>query len=229
MTSWMNLETIELLKNVVAILLAYLVITGVAGAFQAWVAYKSGDDTAYQFGLTTINPFAHIDPMTLWLLPLGYVLFHVVIGLGQPIPIVWDNFTRPWRAFKLACVALAQPIAIFIIFAVMIAVQIGLVMLLLRFGADATLPAEIRVYSYILRALMWFAVWFLPYQLLMSCAQIFVYERGLQGMWATILILLVPLFGAVLLMDASQLLLIKLLTYIVLGIGKVVPMPVLLL
>jgi hypothetical protein len=229
MIQWLNLETIELLKNVVAILLAYLVITGVAGAFQAWVAYKAGDDTAYQFGLTTINPFAHIDPMTLWLMPLGYVVFHVVIGLGQPIPIIWDNFTRPWRKLKLACVALAQPMAIFMILAVMIAVQVGLVMLLLHFGAGSVLPVEIRVYSYILRALMWFAVWFLPYQVLMSCAQIFVYERGLQGMWATVLILLVPLFGAVFLMDASQLLLIKLLTYIALGIGAIVPIPVMLL
>lgn len=206
MINWLNLESLELIKNVIAIILAYLVIAGVAGAFQAWMAEKAGDSTASDFGMKTINPFVHVDPTSLWLMPLGYILFHVVIGLSRPVPIIWHNFTAPLRKIKMALVAIAQPIAILFVLAFMLLIQTFMLIILGLTNKLAFLPVEIGVYEYIMRALIGFSIWFIPYQLLMSVAQIFVYEQELRNKTVnyTLALIIVPLFGAVLLLDVSQ-------------------------
>lgn len=219
-----SLESLELVKNIVAIILAYLMIAGIAGAFQAWVAYKSGDDTAEQFGMMTINPFAHVDPTTLWLMPLGYAIFRVVIGLSRPVPIVWHSISEPLRKLKMTFVALAQPLAILGILVGMLVLQNITMVCLGIFKAIAVLPTEMRVYGYIMQALVGFSVWFIPYQLLMSFAQLYIYAQEKKGQSVNymIVLMMVPLFGAVLLMDVSQWLLVHFLSYIELGMAGIV-------
>ncbi len=219
-----NIEMLELIKSVVAIILAYLIIAGVAGAFQAWVAYKSGDDTAAQFGMMTINPFAHVDPMSLWLMPLGYVMFHVVIGLSKPVPIVWYNISAPLRKLKMTFVALAQPLAILGVLISMVFFQTIIMVLLSVFKMLTIFPTEVRVYGYIMQALVGFSVWFIPYQLLMSVAQIYIYEQEQRGNAVNypIVLLIIPLFGAVLLIDVSHWLLAHFLSGVEFGIGVLV-------
>ncbi len=206
MINWLNLESLELIKAVVALILAYLVIAGVAGAFQAWVAEKAGDSTAADLGMKTINPFVHVDPTSLWLMPLGYLLFRVVVGLSRPIPIIWHNFTKPLRTFKMVLVAVAQPIAIMLILIFMVLVQRLILIALGLTHNMSLLPVEIGVYEYIMLALMGFSAWFIPYELLMSGAQIFTYEQELRGKSVNYMIalIIVPLFGAVLLLDISH-------------------------
>lgn len=62
------------------------VIIGVLGAISihefahAWMATRLGDKTAMHLGRLTLNPFAHIDP-------LGLFLFIVAgFGYGKPVP-----------------------------------------------------------------------------------------------------------------------------------------------
>lgn len=230
MISWLSLESLELVKNVIAIILAYLIIAGVAGAFQAWMTEKAGDDTAAEYGMKTINPFAHVDPTSLWLMPLGYMLFRVIIGLSRPVPIIWNNIVAPWRKLKMFLIAIAQPLAILGILVLMLILQ-TLVLVLIGVSKNfAYLSVEIGVYDYIMRALVGFSVWFIPYQLLMSVAQIFIYELEQLGMdlsgaffgfFYTIVLILVPLFGAVLLIDVSNLALMHFLSFVGGGIESV--------
>ena len=224
MINLLSLETLDTLKAVIAILLAYLIIAGVAGAFQAWMAYKCGDDTAASVGMMTINPFVHVDPISLLIMPFGYLLFHVIMGLSRPVPILWHNFDMPWRKFKMALVVLAQPMAILIILVSMLFLQTLTMLGMGMAHALAWLPMEAQVYGYVMRALIGFSVWFIPYQLLMSLAQIYIYEQEVRGKEVnyTIILLIVPLFGAVLLLDISQWLLIHFLSIIESGIGVLV-------
>lgn len=221
MINWLSLETLDALKAVIAILLAYLIIAGVAGAFQAWMAYKCGDDTAASVGMMTINPFVHVDPVSLLIMPFGYLLFHVIMGLSRPVPILWHNFDVPWRKIKMTLVALAQPIAMLLILVGMLFFQTITMVIMGVAHALAYLPTEAQVYGYVMRALIGFSVWFIPYQLLMSLAQIYIYEQELRGKEVnyTIILLIVPLFGAVLLLDVSQWLLVHFLSIVENGIG----------
>jgi hypothetical protein len=202
----LNLEVFDLLRIVIALLLAYLIIAGIAGAFQAWLAYKCGDDTAAHMGMMTINPFAHVDPMSLWFIPLGYVLFHVTMGVSRTVPILWGNFTAPWRKLKIILVALAQPLAILFILVGMLLLQASITLGLALTHALTVLPVEIKVYGYIMQALVGFSVWFLPYELLISLVQLYAYMQEVRGkeIYYTFALLIVPLMGAVLLLDVSQ-------------------------
>jgi hypothetical protein len=221
--NWLSLESLEIVKSLIAIVLAYLVIAGVAGAFQAWMAEKAGDSTAADFGMKTINPFAHIDPTTLWLMPLGYILFHVIVGLSRPVPIIWHNFTAPLRKLKISLVAIAQPLGILLLLIFLLVTQ---ALILVGLGIThhlAALPVEIGVYEYIMDAIVGFSIWFIPYQLLMSAAQIFIYEQELRGRSYNYMFILVvvPLFGAVLLLGVSRWFLAHFIVLINTGIGSV--------
>ena len=70
---------------------------------HGYVAYKCGDNTAYNLGRLTLNPFKHLDPMgfACMLLP-GF-------GWAKPVPINTRNFRNPKRGMALS--ALAGPTA----------------------------------------------------------------------------------------------------------------------
>jgi Zn-dependent protease len=70
---------------------------------HGYVAYKCGDNTAYNLGRLTLNPLKHIDPM-------GFLCMFVLgFGWAKPVPINTRNFRNPKRGMALS--ALAGPLA----------------------------------------------------------------------------------------------------------------------
>lgn len=70
---------------------------------HGYVAYKCGDNTAYNLGRLTLNPFKHVDPIGFFcMLLLGF-------GWAKPVPINTRNFRNPKRGMALS--ALAGPLA----------------------------------------------------------------------------------------------------------------------
>lgn len=90
----LSLHTVEFLIKTVTLLFAYCMSISIAGAFQAWIAKKMGDDTAEQLGFLTLNPLAHVNT-------LGLVfLFYAGWGWGTQIPINPLAFVGPWRRVR---------------------------------------------------------------------------------------------------------------------------------
>ncbi len=70
---------------------------------HGYVAYKCGDNTAYNLGRLTLNPVKHLDPVGfICLLVFGY-------GWANPVPINTRNFRNPKRGMALS--ALAGPVS----------------------------------------------------------------------------------------------------------------------
>ena len=70
---------------------------------HGYVAWKCGDNTAYNLGRLTLNPLKHLDPVGfLCLLIFGF-------GWAKPVPINTRNFRNPKRGMALS--ALAGPAA----------------------------------------------------------------------------------------------------------------------
>jgi Zn-dependent protease len=58
---------------------------------HGWVAYRCGDDTAYEAGRLTLNPIAHLDL-------IGTIcLFFAPIGWAKPVPVNPLNYNHPRR------------------------------------------------------------------------------------------------------------------------------------
>lgn len=193
-------------------------ISGITGAFQAWVTHIFGDSTAREQGMTSINPFVHVDPTSLILLPVGYVFFNVVIGLSRPVPIDWRAIRAPWRKLKLVGVVFAQPFAILMLLFGLMVLRTGLILCCAQ--SIGIVQTILHVYSYVFGAAVGFCVWFIPYQILMSLTQIYVYERELSAhpVNQMLILTLVPLLGSVLLMDVSRIVLTKMLSFMEAGI-----------
>ena len=70
---------------------------------HGYVAYKCGDNTAYNLGRLTLNPLKHLDP-------IGFICL-LVFGNGwaNPVPINTRHFKDPKRGMALS--ALAGPVA----------------------------------------------------------------------------------------------------------------------
>jgi Zn-dependent protease len=64
------------LLSILPVLIFSIVVHEVA---HAWVALREGDDTAYQLGRITLNPFAHLDLVGSFLVPL--ILYNVTDGM----------------------------------------------------------------------------------------------------------------------------------------------------
>lgn len=87
------------LLRIPAILLALTVHESAHG----WMAYKMGDETAYNSGRITLNPLKHLDPIgTLCMLLFGF-------GWASPVPINARNFRNP--KVGTALTALAGPLS----------------------------------------------------------------------------------------------------------------------
>lgn len=79
-------------------------------AAHGFVAWRLGDDTAYQLGRVTINPLRHIDPFGTILLP-ALLLFvsggRMMFGFAKPVPVNFMRLRRPRR--DMVWVAAAGP------------------------------------------------------------------------------------------------------------------------
>lgn len=79
-------------------------------AAHGWVAWKLGDDTAYNLGRVTFNPFAHIDRFGTVILPIMLLVLRApfLFGYAKPVPVRFNRLRRPRRDMVL--VAAAGPI-----------------------------------------------------------------------------------------------------------------------
>ncbi|NBV25501.1 MAG: site-2 protease family protein [Proteobacteria bacterium] len=70
---------------------------------HAWVAWKCGDNTAYDEGRVTVNPIAHMEIIGTVVLPLAGsfvalsnpALAGFILGWGRPVPVNVANLRRP--------------------------------------------------------------------------------------------------------------------------------------
>ena len=78
-------------------------------AAHAFVAHRLGDNTAYQLGRVSFNPFKHIDPFGTVLLPGILLLSHApfLFGYAKPVPVNFRNLHNP--RLGMVWVALAGP------------------------------------------------------------------------------------------------------------------------
>jgi Zn-dependent protease len=89
-------------------------------AAHAFVAYRLGDDTAWQLGRVSFNPLKHIDPFGTVILPGVLLLAHspFLFGYAKPVPVNFRNLNHP--RLDMVWVALAGP-AINIVLATLVA------------------------------------------------------------------------------------------------------------
>ena len=89
-------------------------------AAHAFVAYKLGDNTAWQLGRVSFNPLKHIDPFGTVILPGMLLIAHspFLFGYAKPVPVNFRNLNHP--RLDMVWVALAGP-AINIVLATLVA------------------------------------------------------------------------------------------------------------
>ncbi len=79
-------------------------------AAHAFVAHRLGDNTAYNLGRVSFNPFKHIDPFGTVLLPGILLLSHApfLFGYAKPVPVNFRKLNNP--RIGMVWVALAGPV-----------------------------------------------------------------------------------------------------------------------
>ena len=78
-------------------------------AAHGFVAHALGDNTAWQLGRVSINPFRHIDPFGTVILPAMLLLARspFLFGYARPVPVNFRNLRSP--RIGMVLVALAGP------------------------------------------------------------------------------------------------------------------------
>ena len=78
-------------------------------AAHGFVAYRLGDNTAWQLGRVSFNPLKHIDPFGTVILPGVLLLSHspFLFGYAKPVPVNFRNLNHPH--LDMVWVALAGP------------------------------------------------------------------------------------------------------------------------
>jgi len=78
-------------------------------AAHGFVAHRLGDNTAFQLGRVSFNPFRHIDPFGTVILPGVLLLSHApfLFGYAKPVPVNFRNLNHP--RLDMVWVALAGP------------------------------------------------------------------------------------------------------------------------
>ena len=78
-------------------------------AAHAFVAYRLGDNTAWQLGRVSFNPLKHIDPFGTVILPAVLLLSHspFLFGYAKPVPVNFGKLNHP--RLDMVWVALAGP------------------------------------------------------------------------------------------------------------------------
>jgi Zn-dependent protease len=77
-------------------------------AAHGWVAWRLGDDTAYQLGRVTFNPIRHIDPFGTVVLPALLLLAsggRMMLGFAKPVPVNFWRLRKPRRDMVLVAAA----------------------------------------------------------------------------------------------------------------------------
>ena len=97
------------LFGIVALIGCILLSMTLHEAMHAYVSHWLGDDTAFHEGRLTLNPIAHIDPITTVLLPLALALLGLPpFGAAKPIP--FNPYRIKWDEWGAALVGVAGPL-----------------------------------------------------------------------------------------------------------------------
>ena len=102
----------ELVQTVSTHAIPVLLAITLHEAAHGYAARELGDDTAWQMGRVTLNPFPHIDLMGTVIMPL--ILFFAtsgqfLFGYAKPVPVDFSRLRHPKR--DMVWVALAGPAA----------------------------------------------------------------------------------------------------------------------
>jgi Zn-dependent protease len=102
----------ELIQTVSTHAIPVLLAITLHEAAHGYAARQLGDDTAWQMGRVTLNPFPHIDLMGTVIMPL--ILFFAtsgqfLFGYAKPVPVDFSRLHHPKR--DMVWVALAGPAA----------------------------------------------------------------------------------------------------------------------
>ena len=98
-------------REIVALLVSFIIATSIHEFMHAWTAWRLGDDTARRLGRITLNPMAHFEPIGF----IGMVLISLgfpFIGWGKPVPVNPSALRRYFRSRPqsgMAIVAIAGP------------------------------------------------------------------------------------------------------------------------
>jgi Zn-dependent protease len=78
-------------------------------AAHGFVAHRLGDNTAFEQGRVSFNPFRHIDPFGTLMLPAILLLSHspFLFGYAKPVPVNFRDLRNP--RIGMVLVALAGP------------------------------------------------------------------------------------------------------------------------
>ncbi len=76
-------------------------------AAHGFVAWRLGDDTAYQMGRVTFNPLRHVDPVGTIGLPALLLLMGApfLFGWAKPVPVAFHRLRHPRRDMVLVAAA----------------------------------------------------------------------------------------------------------------------------
>ena len=102
----MNVEAILYLVSIWA--LPILLAITLHEAAHGWVAWKLGDDTAFQRGRVTFNPLRHIDLFGTILLPAALLFAssgQFMFGSAKPVPVNMRRLRKPRRDMVLVAAA----------------------------------------------------------------------------------------------------------------------------
>lgn len=104
----MSPDITEFLKAVLTYAPGIILAITLHEAAHGYVAWKLGDDTAYQLGRVTFNPLRHIDPMGTIILPAILVFTTgFMFGYAKPVPVNYRRLRQPRR--DMVFVAAAGP------------------------------------------------------------------------------------------------------------------------
>jgi Zn-dependent protease len=92
-------------------LIFFLIAVTIHELSHGLVADKLGDPTPRNMGRLTLNPFAHVDLIGTFIVPLGLLMLGspIVFGWAKPVPVNFHNLFHPKR--DMIWVSLAGPIA----------------------------------------------------------------------------------------------------------------------
>ncbi len=76
-------------------------------AAHGFVAWRLGDDTAYQRGRVSFNPLRHVDPLGTVVVPALLIISPLpfVFGWAKPVPVAFHRLRRPRRDMVLVAAA----------------------------------------------------------------------------------------------------------------------------
>lgn len=95
--------------EIVRLLVIYVIAITIHEFSHAWAGHQLGDPTARLEGRLTLNPAAHIDPLTTLALPFMLLLIGSPIIFGAARPVPFNPYMVRYGRKGAALIALAGP------------------------------------------------------------------------------------------------------------------------